>query len=80
MLYTLGLRRFPPVEVLIGLAAGRAPTNDLALQYLLANSQNHYVNFDPSTFSAVEFLPATMPNGDHISAKPGDVSPVAVSA
>ena len=73
MLYSLGLRRFPPIDVLLGIAAGGAPSNERALQYLLSNFQTHYTDFDPSAFSGVSFLPATGPSGQAILAKPGEV-------
>lgn len=47
--------------------------NDKALAYLLANTSSHYVNFDPSAFSGVAFIPATRPTGESIMAKPGEV-------
>jgi hypothetical protein len=74
MLFTLGLKRFPPIDVLLGIAAGRAPMNQKALDYLLANLQTHYVNFNPKVFEGVAFLPATKPDGTQILAKPGEVS------
>ena len=74
MLFTLGLKRFPPVDVLLGIAAGRPPMNQKALDYLLANLQTHYLNFDPKVFEGVAFLPATKPDGTQILAKPGQVS------
>ena len=73
MLYSLGLRRFPAIDVLLGIAAGQAPLNEQALQYLLSNIQTHYINFDPSAFSGVSFLPASRPSGQAILAKPGEV-------
>jgi hypothetical protein len=73
MLYALGLRRFPPIDALLGIAAGRASMNDRALQYLLANISNHYVNFVPTAHAGVAFIPATTASGTHILAKPGEV-------
>ncbi|KAK6910047.1 hypothetical protein I203_104076 [Kwoniella mangroviensis CBS 8507] len=73
MLFTLGLRRFPPIDVLLGIAAGRPPANDKALQYLLANIHNHYPMFKSEAFSGVAFIPAVTYIGDHILAKPGQV-------
>ncbi|WVR07080.1 hypothetical protein IAU60_004119 [Kwoniella sp. DSM 27419] len=73
MLYTLGLRRFPPVDVLLGIAAGRAPMNEKALQYLLANVQNHYPTFRADAFSQVSFIPAVSSSGARLLAKPGEV-------
>lgn len=77
MLFSLGLRRFPPVDVLLGIAAGRAPMNDKALNYLLAHTSSHYINFDPSGFSGVAFIPATRRDGQIFMAKPGEVSVLA---
>jgi hypothetical protein len=73
MLFSLGLRRFPPVDVLLGIAAGPAPLNDKALQYLLAHTNSHYINFNPMEFANVAFIPATKPNGESILARPGEV-------
>jgi len=58
---------------LLGIAAGRPPTNERALQYLLSNIHSHYINFDPSGFSGVPFLPGTTPSGQAVLAKPGEV-------
>ncbi|KAK8864438.1 hypothetical protein IAR55_001687 [Kwoniella newhampshirensis] len=71
MLFGLGLRRVPPIDVLLGIAAGRAPMNEKALQYLLTNIHNHYPTFRADSFSQVSFIPATTPSGDKILAKPG---------
>ena len=74
MLIMLGLRRFPPVETLLGIAAGPAPMNAKALAYLLANVGTHYTGFDPSAFREVAFIPAVSSTGQRIMAKPGNVS------
>jgi hypothetical protein len=74
MLFSLGLRRFPPLDVLLGIAAGASPTNQKALEYLLANIQTHYLGFNPKMFENVAFLPATLPDGKQVLAKPGEVS------
>nr|XP_031863300.1 uncharacterized protein CI109_001175 [Kwoniella shandongensis]KAA5530372.1 hypothetical protein CI109_001175 [Kwoniella shandongensis] len=73
MLFSLGLRRFPPIDVLLGIAAGRPPTNEKALQYLLANIHTHYPAFRPDAFSQVSFIPALTPAGEKILGKPGHV-------
>lgn len=73
MLFSLGLRRFPPIDVLLGIGAGKPPTNEKALNYLLANTSGHYINFDPGAFSAVAFIPATRRDGQTFLAKPGEV-------
>lgn len=48
--------------------------NQKALQFLLANTQTHYLNFDPTTFKRVAFLPAIFPDGKQVLAKPGEAS------
>lgn len=73
MLYDLGLRRYPPIDVLLSLAAGPEPTNRLAFDYLLENIHTHYAGFDPSTFGGVAFIPATSATGNNTLAKPGEV-------
>ncbi|EIW70337.1 hypothetical protein TREMEDRAFT_29286 [Tremella mesenterica DSM 1558] len=73
MLFSLGLKRFPPIDVLVGLAAGPSPINDRALQYLLNNYSTHYTQFDPSAFATVAFIPATSSTGKSFLAKPGEV-------
>lgn len=73
MLFSLGLRRVPPIDVLLGIAAGRSPMNERALQYLLSNVSNHYLNFDPNAFASVSFLPAMSASGQLLLAKPGEV-------
>ena len=81
MLYSLGLRRFPAIDILLAIAAGPSPRNGNALQYLLSNMTAHYSDFDPASFSAVAFLPASSPAGTTILAKPGEVKlPISVDA
>lgn len=74
MLFSLGLHRYPPVDVLLGIAAGPAPRNAKALEYLLANTSSHYINFNPMEYGAIPFIPATKPGGESFLAKPGEVS------
>lgn len=73
MLYALGLRRFPPVDVLLGIAAGSAPLNKKAFQFLLAHMSGHYAGFEPSQFNNVAFIPAISATGNPMLAKPGEV-------
>lgn len=72
MLFSLGLRKFPPVDVLLGIASGPAPASERALQYLLAHTHINYTDFDPQSF-AVAYIPATKPDGTRILGKPGEV-------
>ena len=80
MLFSLGLRRYPPIDILLGIAAGRSPTNEKALLYLLANISTHYITFDPTTFGAVSFIPATTSSGEQVLAKPGEVGFTRISS
>lgn len=73
MLFDLGLRRYPPLDVLLGLAAGSEGTSSLALDYLLNNIDGHYKGFDPMTFGGIAFIPATAATGNNTMAKPGEV-------
>ncbi|KLT40935.1 hypothetical protein CC85DRAFT_286971 [Cutaneotrichosporon oleaginosum] len=73
LLYNLGVRRFPPVDVLLGLAAGAPPTSEKAFAYLLNHIHDHYIGFEPRQFSTVSFIPATTATGNAILARPGEV-------
>lgn len=73
MLFSLGLRRFPPIDVLLGIAAGPAPLNQKAFDYLLSNLNGSYAGFEPNKFGNVAFIPATSATGNAILAKPGEV-------
>ncbi|TXT08933.1 hypothetical protein VHUM_02407 [Vanrija humicola] len=73
MMFELGLRKIPPVDVLLGIIAGRPPTNERALAYLLANINTNYPSFDPSAYRDVAFIPATSADGKQIFGKPGQV-------
>ncbi|KAL7421639.1 hypothetical protein Q5752_003408 [Cryptotrichosporon argae] len=72
MLFSLGLRRFPPIDTLLGIAATK-DRNVVALNYVLAHTSTHYIDFDPMAFHAVAFLPAKSAMGETILAKPGQV-------
>lgn len=73
MLFDLGLRRFPPIDTLLGLAAGPEPVNQLAFNYLLSNIETHYSGFDSSTFGGVAFIPSTSATGNNTLSRPGEV-------
>ena len=74
MLFSLGVKRFPPIDVLVGLAADQPKPNPFALPFLLENINTHYVGFDPNKFAQIAFLPAVRPNGERTLAKPGHLS------
>ncbi|BEI92591.1 uncharacterized protein CcaverHIS019_0502190 [Cutaneotrichosporon cavernicola] len=73
LLYHIGMKRFPPVDVLLGLAAGTPPMNEKAFAYLLNHINDHYAGFEPRQFSNVSFIPGTTATGNSILAKPGEV-------
>ncbi|WVQ80757.1 hypothetical protein IAT38_002862 [Cryptococcus sp. DSM 104549] len=72
MLFSLGLNRFPAIDTLLSIAAGRAPANAKALEYLLANIQTHYPMFKADLYPGVAFIPAVTPSGESILARPGE--------
>lgn len=58
-LYSLGLRGFPPLEVILNLASSLDPkVNALALDYFLDNYVKKYYDYDPMNFAKVAFIPA----------------------
>ncbi|EMD37151.1 hypothetical protein CERSUDRAFT_115067 [Gelatoporia subvermispora B] len=72
-LFDLGLRRAPPLSVILKLAAGSDPNiRSLALKYFLDNSAKQYLDYDPNTFTDLAFIPARN-NGVATLAKPGEV-------
>lgn len=73
MLFSLGLRRFPPIDTLLGIASGKDAAADKALAYLLANMSAHYPTFDAMAYSGVPFIPATTATGNPTLARPGEV-------
>ncbi|KAI0781217.1 hypothetical protein BD413DRAFT_667167 [Trametes elegans] len=57
-LFKLGLRRYPPLPELIGLAS--SPDKNVrsaALKYLLDNYTTRYADYDPNTFANIAFIP-----------------------
>ncbi|KAI0822620.1 hypothetical protein BC628DRAFT_1388241 [Trametes gibbosa] len=72
-LFKLGLRRFPPLPDLIGLAASQdEKVRSAALKYLLDNYTTRYPNYDPIDFSNVSYVPAVK-NGKPCLGKPHEV-------
>ncbi|KAI8998895.1 hypothetical protein BD414DRAFT_519966 [Trametes punicea] len=73
-LFQLGLRRYPPLPDLIGLAASPdEKIRSTALKYLLDNYTTRYVDdYDPSAFANVAFIPAVQ-DGKPCLAKPFEV-------
>lgn len=58
-LYSLGLRRFPPLDVILNVAASPNPKlNSLAFSYFLDNYVNRYYDYEPENFAQLAFIPA----------------------
>lgn len=73
-LFKLGLRRYPPLPDLIGLAASDdEKVRSAALKYLLDNYTTRYSDYDPNAFSNVPFIPAVK-GGKPCMAKPHEVN------
>ncbi|PCH38307.1 hypothetical protein WOLCODRAFT_96891 [Wolfiporia cocos MD-104 SS10] len=69
----LGLRRYPPLDVILRLAAGESPkVRHVALQYFLDNLTTKYPDYDPAAFGDVAFIPAVKEGKDCLL-KPFDV-------
>src|ERR1700679_411118 len=76
LLFALGLKRFPPLEDILQLAAGPDERLwNLALKYFLEKFRAQYASYDPSneTCSTFAFIPATRPDGSEFLARPGEV-------
>lgn len=73
LLFSFGLRRFPPVELLLSMAATEGAERQAALKYLLAHLDTHYAGFHVAAHSTVAFLPAIKPDGTTFLARPGEV-------
>lgn len=72
-LYGLGLRRFPPLPVVIELCTSQdQDIRSTALQYLLSNLATRYTDYDPGTFQNTAYVP-TIKNGGRCLAKPFEV-------
>ena len=74
LLFSFGLKRQPPVEELLSVAASEGVERQAALRYLLANLDTHYAGFRAVAHGTVAFLPAVKPDGTTFLAKPGEVS------
>jgi len=73
-MYKLGLRRSPPLQDIIKLAAhSDADVRKKALLYFLDNFTSKYSDYDSRAYNDVAFIPATNQNGLLI-AKPTEVS------
>lgn len=58
-LASIGLRRFPPLKVLIDLCGNTDPiVRHVALKYFLDNYQARYSDYNPDNFPNIAFIPA----------------------
>ena len=72
-LFSLGLRRYPPLEVLLKLSTDQDEAlRSTALRYFLDNTAK-YEDYDPDDFSHIAFIPALRPNGEATLGMPGQV-------
>ncbi|THH29159.1 hypothetical protein EUX98_g5023 [Antrodiella citrinella] len=79
-LFNIGLRRFPPLEALVSLAASEnEKIRPVALKYLLDNIPNRYNHYHPNNFAHLAFIPAVKGDTHDIdSLRPEDVSKLRV--
>ena len=71
-LFNLGLRRFPPAEVVLGIAAKGEPQRTVALNYFLDNYIQKYTDYTPDAHANIAFVPA-IHKGEKKLAKPLEV-------
>ena len=73
LLYKLGLRRYPPLDVILNLAASPdLKIRSFALKYFLDNHQSRYPDYRPSSYADIAFVPATKDTVPCLC-KPGEV-------
>jgi hypothetical protein len=57
-LLTLGLKEYPPLDVIIAKASSlETPIRKAALNFLITNIENLYAHYNPADFSHVAFIP-----------------------
>jgi hypothetical protein len=71
-LFNLGLRRHPPTEVILGIAAKSEPQRTVALNYFLDNFVQKYSDYTPDAHANIAFVPA-IHRGEQKLAKPLEV-------
>lgn len=72
-MYQTGLRRFPPLPIILKLAADEDETlRSAALQYFLDNLSK-YPDYNPSSFNGLDFVPAVRADGTNTMGSPGKV-------
>jgi len=66
------LRRFPPIEIILGIAAKDEPRGIIALNYFLDSYVQKYSDYTPDAHANIAFVPATH-KGKKKLAKPLEV-------
>ena len=57
-LFDLGLKQYPPIEVILGIAANRGPQGAVALNYFFNNYGEKYMDYTPTAHADIAFVPA----------------------
>lgn len=57
-LFILGLRQYPPTEVILGIAAGDEPQRTIALDYFLDHHKQRYPGYTATAHANIAFVPA----------------------
>jgi len=71
-LFNLGLRRYPPTEVILGIASKGEPSGTVALGYFLDNYTQKYTDYTVDAHANIAFVPAVH-RGEKGLAKPLEV-------
>ena len=72
-MYSLGLRRAPPLTELLNITASGDPTvRTKALTFFLDNLSDKYNDYDPQNFRDLAFIPAVL-GSEKMLAKPFEV-------
>lgn len=57
-LFDLGLKRYPPTGVILGIAAKGEPQRTAALEYFLDNYRKKYMDYTADAHASIAFVPA----------------------
>ena len=71
-LFNLGLRRYPPTEIILEIAAKDQQQGTVALNYFLDNYMQKYSDYTPDAHANIAFVPAVH-KGEKKLAKPLEV-------
>jgi hypothetical protein len=72
-MFSLGLRRAPPLPNILRIAASGDPTVRIkALMFFLEKSSDYYSDYDPHDFQDLAFIPAIL-GSEKVLAKPFEV-------